>query len=71
MKNKRYRIFMSQCYSVDIEAGSMKIVSINDNPVKIKFFNETDPTCQKPIAEFYMDKILGWAEYSCLVDYTG
>ena len=70
MKNKRYRIFMSQCYSVDIEARNMEIVSINDNPVKIKFFNEENYQSQKPIAEFYTDKICGWTEVSCLVDYT-
>lgn len=66
MKNKRYRVWMTQCYAVDIEAKEIQIVSLNDKPLKIKFVGENDYT----LAEFYCDMISGWAEVKCLVDYT-
>lgn len=37
MKNKRYRVWMTQCYAVDIDAKDVRIVSLNGKPLKIKF----------------------------------
>ena len=66
MKNKRYRVWMTQCYAVDIDAKEIQIVSHNDKPLKIKFVDENDYT----LAEFYCDMISGWAQVNCLTDYT-
>ena len=63
---KRYRVWMTNMYSVDIDAKEVQIVSLNDKPLKIKFVDEDDYT----LAEFYCDMISGWAEVKCLVDYT-
>lgn len=66
MKNKRYRVWMTQCYAVDFEAKDIQIISLNDKPLKIKFVGENDYT----LAEFYCDMISGWAQVDCIVDYT-
>ena len=66
MKDKRYRVWMTQCYSVDIDANDIQIVSLNDKPLKIKFVDENDYT----LAEFYCDMISGWAQVDCITDYT-
>ena len=66
MKNKRYRVWMTQCYAVDIDAKEIQIVSHNDKPLKIKFVDENDYT----LAEFYCDMISGWAQVDCITDYT-
>ena len=66
MKNKRYRVWMTQCYAVDIDAKEIQIVSLNDKPLKIKFVGENDYT----LAEFYCDMISGWAQVDCITDYT-
>ena len=66
MKDKRYKVWMTQCYAVDIDAKEIQTVSLNDKPLKIKFVGENDYT----LAEFYCDMISGWAEVKCLVEYT-
>ena len=66
MKDKRYRVWMTQCYSVDIDANDIQIVSLSDKPLKIKFVDENDYT----LAEFYCDMISGWAQVDCITDYT-
>ena len=66
MKNKKYRVWMTQCYSVDIDAEEVQIVSLDDKPLKIKFVCGYDYT----LAEFYCDRISGWAQVDCIVDYT-
>ena len=66
MKNKRYRVWMTQCYAVDIDAKEVQIVSLNDKPLKIKFVGENDYT----LAEFYCDMISGLAQVDCIKDYT-
>lgn len=40
MKDKRYRVWMTQCYAVDIDAKEVQIVSLSDKPLKIKFVGE-------------------------------
>lgn len=67
MKNKMYRVWMTQCYAVDIDAKEIQIVSLNDKPLKIKFVGENDYT----LAEFYCDMISGWAQVDCITNYTG
>lgn len=66
MKNKSYRVWMTQCYSVDIDAKEVLIISCNDKPLKIRFVDENDYT----LAEFYCNMISGWAETKCLADCT-
>ena len=66
MKNKRYRVWMTQCYAVDIDAKEIQIISLNDKPLKTKFVGVNDYT----LAEFYCDMISGWAQVDCLTDYT-
>lgn len=66
MKDKRYRVWMTQCYTVDIDAKEIQIISLNDKPLKIKFVGENDYM----LAEFYCDMISGWAEVDCITDYT-
>ena len=66
MKNKRYRVWMTQGYAVDIDAKDIQMVSLNDKPSKIKLVGENDYT----IAEFYCDMISGWAQLDCVIDYT-
>lgn len=66
MKDKRYMVWMTQCYAVDIYAKEIQIVSLNDKPLKIKFVGENDYT----LAEFYCDMISGWAQVDCIADYN-
>ncbi len=66
MKNKRYRVWMTQCCAVDIDAKEIQIISLNDKPLKIKFVDENECV----LAEFYCDMISGWALIDCIVDYT-
>ena len=63
---KRYRVWMTNMYAVDIDAKTVEIVSLNDRPCKIKFLGEDNYV----LAEFYCDMISGWAELPCIVDYT-
>lgn len=65
MKNKRFRVWTSQ-YSIDIDAKKLEFVSVNDRPIKIRFLNEDDYL----VAEFYCDRLDGWAEMTCLVNYA-
>ena len=65
MKNKKYRVWMTQCCAVDIDAKEVQIVSLNDKPLKIKFVGENDYT----LAEFYCNMIGGWAQVDCITDY--
>ena len=64
MKNKRYRVWMTHCDSVDIDAKEIQICSINDKPLKIRFVDENEYT----LAEFYCDMISGWAQVDCLAN---
>ncbi len=64
MKNKRYRVWTAQGYSVDIDAKEIRITYLGDEPLNIKFVCENDYT----LAEFYCNMISGWAEVKCLVD---
>lgn len=64
---KKYRVWMTNMYAVDIAAKTVKIVSLDDRPCKIKFLGEDNYV----FAEFYCDMISGWAELPCVVDYTG
>lgn len=66
MNNKRYRVWMRQGYAVDIDAKKFEIVTVNDKPIKIKFYG--DNNCL--LAEFFADSIHGWASITCLVDVT-
>lgn len=66
MKNKRYRVWMTQFQVTDIDAKEIQIISLNDKPLKIKFVGEDDYT----LAEFYCDMISGWAQIDCISDYT-
>ena len=66
MKDKRYRVWMTQCYAVDIDAKEVQIVSLSDKPLKIRFVGENDYT----LAEFYCNMINGWAQVDCITDYT-
>lgn len=63
---KKYRVWMTNMCSIDIEAKTVEMVSLNDRPIKIKFLGDDDYV----LAEFYCDKMGGWAEVTCLVDYT-
>lgn len=63
---KRYRVWMTNMCTTDIEAKTVERVSFNDRPIKIKFLDDDDYV----LAEFYCDMISGWAEVKCLVDYT-
>lgn len=64
MKNKKYRVYLTQYGTVDIDAKEIQIVSLNDNPLKIKFVGENDYT----LAEFYCDMISGWAQVDCIIN---
>lgn len=66
MKNKRYRVWMMQGFVVEIDAKKIEVVSVNDKPVKIRFVTDEDYL----VAEFYCERINGWAEVGCLVDYV-
>ena len=57
---------MTHCYTVDIDAKNIQIVSLNDKPLKIKFVDDDNYT----LAEFYCDQISGWAQVDCITDYT-
>ena len=63
---KRYRVWMTNMYSTDIEAKTVEMVSLNDRPIKIKFLGDDNYV----LAEFYCDMISGWAEVKSLVDYS-
>lgn len=60
---KKYRIWAS-CYTIDILAKTLEVVFFNDRPCKIRLFDEND--CL--LAEFYCDKIDGWAVVDCLAN---
>lgn len=66
MKTKRYRVWHNQGCYVDINAEKLETVSINERPTKVRFLDESDSL----LAEFYCDRIEGWAEVSCLVNYN-
>ena len=71
-KNKRYRVWMlNGCYT-EIEAQKVELYSLNDKPLKIKFLGDNDYLRENDylLAEFYCDMITGWAEVTCLVDYS-
>ena len=63
---KRYRVWLMQGYTVDVSAKTISIISVDDKPLKIKFLDDKEYL----LAEFYTDKIHGWAEINCLVDGT-
>lgn len=63
---KKFLVWMSQGYSNIIEAKEVKVVSINDKPIKIKFLIDDD--C--PVAEFYCGMICGWAEVNRVEGYN-
>lgn len=65
MKNKRYRVWMTQGYVVDIDAKDVQMLSLNDKPLKIRFLDEDNI-----LAEFYCDMVNGWAQVDCIADYT-
>lgn len=64
MKDKRYRVWMMQGYIADIDAKKVEVVSFNDKPLKIRFVTDEDYL----VAEFYCERIHGWAEMVCLVE---
>ena len=63
---KRYRVWTVDGCPIDIEAKhiQMFINNNNDAPIKIRFVGDNDYI----LAEFYCDRISGWAEIKCLVD---
>ena len=63
---ERYRVWMTNICTTDIDAETVEMVSLNDRPIKIRFLGEDNHV----LAEFYCDMISGWAEIKCLVDYT-
>lgn len=62
MKNKQYRVWITQGYSVDIDAKEIQIVTLHDRPLKIEFVGENNCI----LAEFYCDMINGWAQINCI-----
>ena len=58
MKDKTYRVWMDNSYSIEIKARRIETVTINDKPIKIKFLDDHDYL----LAEFYCNKLAGWVE---------